>query len=42
MDQEPKLENATFTFSQETNCVDEGDVEELQKLFDRISKVINK
>lgn len=75
MEDKPKLENATFTFTQETNCVDGGDVEELtircesslgidndggcfyvleterwsidsaqdlQELFDRISKAINK
>jgi hypothetical protein len=72
---EPKLESATFKFSQESNCVDGGDVEELeircesslgidydggcfyilktdgwaidsvedlQKLFDRIEKIIKK
>lgn len=75
MEDKPKLENASFTFTQETNCVDGGDieelvircesslgidrdegcfyvlktkgwaigsVEELQKLFDRINKVITK
>ena len=74
MEQQPKLEKATFTFSQEGNCVDGGSedltircesslgidgdegcfyvletegwsidsVEELQKLFDRINKVITK
>lgn len=75
MEEKPKLENATFKFTQETNCVDVGDIEELtircesslgidndegcfyilkteqwaidsaqdlQELFDRISKVINK
>jgi hypothetical protein len=75
MEDKPKLENASFTFTQETNCVDGGDIEELvircesslgidrdngcfyvlktdqwaicsaqdlQELFDRISKVINK
>jgi hypothetical protein len=72
---EPKLESATFKFYQESNCVDGGDVEELeircesslgidndegcfyilktdgwtiesvdelQKLFDRIEKIIKK
>lgn len=74
MEQQPKLEKATFTFSQEGNCVDGGcedltircesslgidndggcfyvletdgwsidSVKDLQKLFDRISKAINK
>lgn len=75
MEEQPILEKATFTFTQETNCVDGGDIEELvircesslgidrdngcfyvlktdqwaicsaqdlQELFDRISKVINK
>ena len=75
MDKKPKLENASFTFTQEPNCVDGGDIEELiircesslgidrdngcfyvlktdqwaissvedlQELFDRISKVIKK
>jgi hypothetical protein len=74
MEQQPKLEKATFTFSQEGNCVDGGSedltircesslgidgdegcfyvletegwsidsVEELQKLFDRINKVVKK
>ena len=74
MEQEPMLESATFTFTQDGNCVDgegeqlvircesslgiDGDggcfyiletegwaidsVKELQKLFDRISKVIKK
>jgi hypothetical protein len=73
-DNEPMLESATFTFSQDGNCVDGGteeltircesslgidgdegcfyilktdgwsidSAEDLQKLFDRISKVINK
>ena len=71
---EPLLENATFNFSQDGNCVDGGDefleircesslgldrdkgcffilkterwavdsLEDLQKLFDRIKKVISK
>ena len=71
---EPLLENATFNFSQDGNCVDGGDefleircdsslgidrdklcffilkterwavdsVDDLQKLFDRIKKVISK
>lgn len=74
MDEKPKLENATFTFTQEGNCVDGGmeeltircesslgidnddgcfyvletkqwainSAEDLQELFDRISKAINK
>ena len=75
MDEKPKLECCSFTFTQECNCVDEGDleelvircesslgidrdegcfyvlkteqwsigsIEELQELFDRISKVIKK
>lgn len=29
MEEKPKLENASFTFTQETNCVDVGDIEEL-------------
>lgn len=73
MEEQPVLENASFTFTQESNCVDGGDIEELtircesslgidrdggcfyvlktdqwsigsvedlQKLFDRINKVI--
>lgn len=73
MEEQPILENASFTFTQESNCVDGGDIEELiircesslgidrdggcfyvlktdqwsissvedlQKLFDRINKVI--
>ena len=74
-DEKPKLESMTFNFSQESNCVDGGNVEELeircesslgidydggyfyilktdgwaidsvedlQKLFDRIEKIIKK
>jgi hypothetical protein len=29
-DEKPKLESMTFNFSQESNCVDSGDVEELE------------
>lgn len=74
MEQQPTLERATFTFTQDGNCIDGGDeqlvircesdlgidrgggcfyvletegwaiesVDELQKLFDRINKVIKK
>lgn len=73
--EQPKLAAASFEFTQEGNCIDDGDIEELnircesslgidneggcfyvlkteqwsiesiddlQKLFDRINKVINK
>ena len=74
MEQQPTFERATFTFTQDGNCIDGGDeqlvircesdlgidrgggcfyvletegwaiesVDELQKLFDRINKVIKK
>ena len=74
MEDKPKLENASFTFNQDGNCVDGGleeltircesslgidndegcfyvlkteqwaicSAQDLQELFDRISKVINK
>lgn len=29
MDEKPKLENASFTFSQDSNCVDGGEGEQL-------------
>jgi hypothetical protein len=30
MTNKPKLESATFVFSQESNCVDGGEIEELE------------